>query len=81
MIFIGFGFLMVFLKKYGFGAVSYNMLLSCICIQWATLLNAWIKQRILYEEHPQDRKYDPDTGEVFSPSQIKVGYLEYVDID
>jgi len=81
MIFIGFGFLMVFLKKYGFGAVSYNMLLSCICIQWATLLNAWIKQRILYEEHPQDRKYNPDTGEVFSPSQIKVGYLDLMTAD
>lgn len=50
MIFIGFGFLMTFLKKYGFGAVSYNLLLSAITIQWGTLLNAWIKQRILKEE-------------------------------
>ena len=76
MMFIGFGFLMVFLKKYGYGAVSYNMLLSCICIQWATLLNAWIRQRISYEEHPDDWMIDPKTGEKFSPGTIRVGYLE-----
>ena len=76
MIFIGFGFLMTFLKKYGFGAVSYNMLLSCICIQWATLLNAWIRQRITKEEHPADWPRDPVTGEEFSPGTIRIGFLE-----
>ena len=41
---------MTFLKKYGFGAISYNLLLSAVTIQWATLLNAWVSQRIQYEE-------------------------------
>ena len=38
MIFIGFGFLMTFLKKYGLSAVSLNMLVAVICIEWATLV-------------------------------------------
>ena len=41
MIFIGFGFLMTFLKKYGLSAVSLNMMISVICLQWATLVIGW----------------------------------------
>lgn len=37
MIFIGFGFLMTFLKKYGLSAVSLNMLCAVIALEWATL--------------------------------------------
>jgi hypothetical protein len=38
MIFIGFGFLMTFLKKYGLSAVSLNMLVAVVSLQWATLV-------------------------------------------
>jgi len=38
MIFIGFGFLMTFLKKYGLSAVSLNMLCAVVCLQWSTLV-------------------------------------------
>jgi ammonium transporter Rh len=38
MIFIGFGFLMTFLSKYGFGAVGLNFLLAAMSIQWGMLL-------------------------------------------
>merc|ERR1719350_2116699 len=38
MIFIGFGFLMTFLKKYGLSAMSLNMLIAVICLQWAPLV-------------------------------------------
>ncbi len=38
MIFIGFGFLMTFLKKYGLSAVSLNMLCAVLSLQWATLV-------------------------------------------
>ena len=38
MIFVGFGFLMTFLKKYGLSAVSLNMLCAVISLQWATLV-------------------------------------------
>ncbi|KAI3380944.1 hypothetical protein SNEBB_006781 [Seison nebaliae] len=37
MIFIGFGFLMMFLKKYGFSSVGINFLLSVVVIEWALL--------------------------------------------
>ena len=38
MIFLGIGFLMTFLKKYGLSAMSLNMLIAVICLQWATLI-------------------------------------------
>merc|ERR1712130_930155 len=38
MIFIGFGFLMTFLKRYGLSAVSLNMLLSAVAIEVFTLV-------------------------------------------
>lgn len=37
MIFIGFGFLMTFLKRYGYSAVGLNFLIAAITLQWATL--------------------------------------------
>jgi len=38
MIFIGFGFLMTFLKRYGYGAVGFNFLVAAFVLQWATLM-------------------------------------------
>ncbi|MEQ2240280.1 hypothetical protein ILYODFUR_013167 [Ilyodon furcidens] len=38
MIFIGFGFLMTFLKKYGFSSVGINMLLAAFGLQWGLLM-------------------------------------------
>merc|ERR1711988_1158161 len=38
MIFIGFGFLMTFLAKYGFSAVGLNFFLGALSIQWGILL-------------------------------------------
>ena len=37
MIFVGFGFLMTFLRRYGFGSIAFNMLLASFAIQWSTL--------------------------------------------
>uniref|UniRef100_A0A0B7A560 Ammonium transporter AmtB-like domain-containing protein n=1 Tax=Arion vulgaris TaxID=1028688 RepID=A0A0B7A560_9EUPU len=42
MMFIGFGFLMMFLKRYGFSSVGLNMLLAAITIQWSTLVGGLI---------------------------------------
>merc|ERR1711998_129759 len=39
MIFMGFGFLMTFLKKYGFSSVGFNFLISAFTIQVAMLSN------------------------------------------
>ena len=42
MIFIGVGFLMTFLKKYGLSAVSLNMMLAALAIQWNILIHGFM---------------------------------------
>lgn len=44
MMFIGFGFLMTFLKKYGYGSVGLNMLIAAFVIEWSLLVRGWIDQ-------------------------------------
>jgi len=43
MIFIGFGFLMTFLKRYGFSAVSINLLLACYTIEWSMIVRGMME--------------------------------------
>ncbi|XP_025238781.1 ammonium transporter Rh type A isoform X1 [Theropithecus gelada] len=38
MIFVGFGFLMTFLKKYGFSSVGVNLLIAALGLQWGTVV-------------------------------------------
>jgi len=38
MMFVGFGYLMTFLKAYGLGAVGFTMLITCLGVQWAMLV-------------------------------------------
>lgn len=45
MIFVGFGFLMTFLKKYGYSAVGYNFFLSALAIQWYIVIAGCIEHR------------------------------------
>ncbi|KAH3796917.1 ammonium transporter Rh type A-like isoform X2 [Dreissena polymorpha] len=42
MIFVGFGFLMTFLKRYGFSAVSVNLLVAAFVLQWAFIVRGII---------------------------------------
>lgn len=42
MIFVGFGFLMTFLQRYGYSGVGFNFLLAAFGIQWALLLQGWL---------------------------------------
>ncbi|KAL4229279.1 hypothetical protein ACF0H5_012319 [Mactra antiquata] len=42
MIFVGFGFLMTFLKKYGYSSVSINMYLASLLAQWAFFVRGCI---------------------------------------
>lgn len=37
MIFVGFAFLMTFLKKYGYSATGFNLFLGALVIQWAII--------------------------------------------
>ncbi|KAM8920701.1 ammonium transporter Rh type B [Pelodytes ibericus] len=41
MIFIGFGFLMTFLKCYGFSSVAFNFLIAAFALQWSTLIQGF----------------------------------------
>merc|ERR1712142_181765 len=43
MMLIGFGFLMTFLKRHGFGSVGFNFLLTAYVIQWSLLLNGFFE--------------------------------------
>ncbi|NXQ98766.1 RHAG protein, partial [Sagittarius serpentarius] len=45
MIFVGFGFLMTFLKKYGFSSVGINMLIAALGLQWGTLVQGFWHMR------------------------------------
>lgn len=38
MMFVGFGYLMTFLKAYGLGAVGFTMFITCLGVQWAVLV-------------------------------------------
>ena len=41
MVFIGFGLLLTFLKKYGFSALGYNFLISALVIEWSTMMQGF----------------------------------------
>lgn len=41
MIFVGFGFLMTFLKRYSFSGVGFNFLIAAFGLQWALLMQGW----------------------------------------
>jgi len=44
--FIGFGFLMTFLKRYGYSSVGYNFLVAAFVLEWAILVKGWVDQGI-----------------------------------
>ncbi|KPJ17265.1 Ammonium transporter Rh type A [Papilio machaon] len=50
MIFIGFGFLMTFLKKYSYSGVGFNLFLAALIIQWALLCQSWyhMEDKLIY---------------------------------
>jgi ammonium transporter Rh len=42
MMFVGFGYLMTFLKSYGLGAVGYTMFITCIGVEYAILIESYM---------------------------------------
>ena len=43
MLYGGFGFLMTFLKRYGFSAVSMTMMLTAMVTEWAIILQGFTR--------------------------------------
>ena len=67
MIFVGFGFLMTFLRRYGYSSIGFNLLLAALVVQWGTLttgLFGFIDISDQRDNLPDDQ--DP-------PFKIKVG--------
>lgn len=46
MMFIGFGFLMTFLKKYGYSSVGFNFLIAAYVLEWALLVRGWLESSL-----------------------------------
>ncbi|CAD5113576.1 DgyrCDS2739 [Dimorphilus gyrociliatus] len=55
MIFIGFGFLMTFLRRYGFSSVGFNMLIAAFVIQWHMITHGLLH---MATEHSSSFKID-----------------------
>lgn len=49
MIFIGFGMLMLFLKKYAYSSISYTMLVAIVVIQWHILVDGFFDNAFVGE--------------------------------
>ena len=72
MIFVGFGFLMTFLRRYGYSSIGFNLLLAALVLQWGTLttgLFGFIEISDEREDLPDDE--DP-------PYKIMVGLKRWV---
>jgi len=50
MIVVGFGFLMTFLKRYGWSSLGFNFLFTGFCIQWAILVAGFF-HHLMHAEH------------------------------
>lgn len=42
MIFVGFGFLMTFLRKYGYSATGYTLFMAALVVQWSVLMKGFL---------------------------------------
>lgn len=56
MIFVGFGFLMTFLKRYSYSALGLNFFCSCVVILEALLVVGAVQQ-VLYWKHQIMKQY------------------------
>jgi ammonium transporter Rh len=55
MMFIGFGFLMTFLRRYSFSSVSFNFLVAAFVLEWAVLIRGYV-----FNWNPQTRTFPVD---------------------
>ena len=50
MMFIGFGFLMTFLKRYGYSSVGFNFIIAAYVLEWAILVHGWFEMSLHSEK-------------------------------
>ena len=43
MLFVGFGFLMTFLPRFGYAAVCFTMIITVVCVEWTILVSGFIR--------------------------------------
>jgi ammonium transporter Rh len=43
LLLVGFGFLMTFLKRYGYGSIGFTVLLVALVLQWALIIRGWVE--------------------------------------
>lgn len=70
MIVVGFGFLMTFLKRYGWSSVGFNFLFTSFTIQWALLVTGFFHDFVKGNAH----------GEGFGGQNATASYIA-VNID
>jgi len=70
MIVVGFGFLMTFLKRYGWSSVGFNFLFTGFTIQWALLVTGFF----------HDFLKDPTQSHGYEQPNITMSYIS-VNID
>lgn len=73
MMFIGFGFLMTFLKRYGFSSVGLNFLVAAFVLQWATLTGGWIRH-FDYEHHKIHVNMDTLVNADFASAAVLISF-------
>ena len=42
MLFVGFGFLMTFLPRFGYSAVCFTMIITVCCVEWGILVTGFL---------------------------------------
>lgn len=46
MMFVGFGFLMTFLRRYGYSSIGYNFIVAAFVLEWALLVRGWLESAL-----------------------------------
>ncbi|CAF0758002.1 unnamed protein product [Adineta steineri] len=70
MIFIGFGFLMTFLRKYGFSAVGYNFLVAAFVLEWALIVRGY-----MFDFEPDTRSFPIDIERIIVADFVAAAIL------